>query len=73
MARVSVEGIVKRYGAVAALDEVSLDFEDGGLFALLGPSGSGKTTLSRALADRYARRVLIDGDDFRRFTNNGDY
>ena len=28
MARVSVEGIVKRYGAVAALDEVSLDFED---------------------------------------------
>ncbi|WP_422026357.1 ABC transporter ATP-binding protein [Roseovarius sp.] len=50
MARVSVEGIVKRYGTVAALDEVSLDFEDGGLFALLGPSGSGKTTLLRAIA-----------------------
>jgi hypothetical protein len=40
---------------------------------LYGQPGSGKTTLSRALADRYARRVLIDGDDFRRFTNNGDY
>lgn len=40
---------------------------------LYGQPGSGKTTLSRALSDRYARRVLIDGDDFRRFTNNGDY
>jgi ABC-type Fe3+/spermidine/putrescine transport system ATPase subunit len=33
-----------------ALDEVSLNFPDGGFFGLLGPSGSGKTTLLRAIA-----------------------
>jgi spermidine/putrescine ABC transporter ATP-binding subunit len=50
MGRVSAEKVVKRYGAVAALDGVSLTFEDGELFGLLGPSGSGKTTLLRMIA-----------------------
>ena len=40
----------KRYGTVAALDEVIITFADGEFFGLLGPSGSGKTTLLRAIA-----------------------
>jgi spermidine/putrescine ABC transporter ATP-binding subunit len=50
MSRVEVSELTKRYAAVAALDGVSIAFEDGEFFGLLGPSGSGKTTLLRAIA-----------------------
>ena len=50
MSRVEVKGVSKRYGTLAALDNVSITFEDGEFFGLLGPSGSGKTTLLRAIA-----------------------
>lgn len=50
MAGVSVKDVSVLYGEVKALDSITLDFPDGGFFALLGPSGSGKTTLLRAIA-----------------------
>ncbi|WP_371225791.1 ABC transporter ATP-binding protein [Roseovarius sp. 2305UL8-3] len=50
MSQVSVEHITKTFGKLKALDDVSMEFPDGGMFALLGPSGSGKTTLLRAIA-----------------------
>jgi len=50
MSQVAVENLTKRYGAVAALDDVTIAFENGEFFGLLGPSGSGKTTLLRAIA-----------------------
>jgi spermidine/putrescine ABC transporter ATP-binding subunit len=50
MSRVDVVDVSKRYGSIAALDDVSISFRDGEFFGLLGPSGSGKTTLLRAIA-----------------------
>ena len=50
MSEVRVGKLSLAYGAVKALDEVSLDFPDGQIFGLLGPSGSGKTTLLRCIA-----------------------
>lgn len=50
MAEVRIDNITKYFGQVKALNDVSMDFPDGGFFALLGPSGSGKTTLLRTIA-----------------------
>ena len=50
---VTIQGVVKRFGAVTAVDAVDLTVADGELFTLLGPSGCGKTTLLRLLAGFY--------------------
>jgi putative spermidine/putrescine transport system ATP-binding protein len=41
--------LVKRFGSVAAVDDVSFDVPGGAFLSLLGPSGSGKTTVLRLL------------------------
>lgn len=46
----SLRGVSRRYGPVAALDDLSLDVPGAALVAVLGPSGCGKTTLLRVLA-----------------------
>jgi iron(III) transport system ATP-binding protein len=50
---ITIAGVVKRFGAVTAVDRADLAIEDGELFTLLGPSGCGKTTLLRLLAGFY--------------------
>ena len=48
--KIAISGLVKRFGAVTAVDHADLVVADGELFTLLGPSGCGKTTLLRLLA-----------------------
>jgi putrescine transport system ATP-binding protein len=60
------DAVVKKFGAVRAVDGVSLDIRAGEFFALLGPSGCGKTTLLRMLAGFETPdegRIMLDGND----------
>ncbi len=56
----------KSFGAVMAVDEVSLSIQDGEFFSLLGPSGSGKTTVLRMIAgfeEPSGGAILLNGRD----------
>jgi len=50
MASISLESVTKRYGAVTAVKDFTLEIADREFVTLLGPSGCGKTTLLRLIA-----------------------
>jgi ABC-type sugar transport system ATPase subunit len=66
MASFSLHGLSKRFGAVQALADISLDVADGEFFVLLGQSGAGKTTTLRVIAgpgaSPTAAAVRMDGE-----------
>ena len=49
MAIIECREVCKSFGEKVALDHVSLDIPEGGIFGLLGPNGAGKTTLIRII------------------------
>ena len=63
---ISIRNVTKTFGAVRAVNDVSIDIQANEFFALLGPSGCGKTTLLRMIAgftNPSAGQILIDGQD----------
>ncbi len=62
----SLAGLSKHFGKLAAVDGVSVDIAEGEFFTIVGPSGSGKSTLVRLLAGLdmpSAGRLLLRGKD----------
>jgi iron(III) transport system ATP-binding protein len=65
-ASVSFRSVVKQYGAVRAVDDISFTIDPGTLVTLLGPSGCGKTTTLRLIAGleiATSGQILISGED----------
>ena len=58
---IELKNVTKRFGDVAAVNNVSFTVGDGQLIALLGPSGGGKTTVLRMIA---GLEVPTGGDIF---------
>ena len=61
-----VDRLVKDFGDVRAVDDITLEIPAGEFFSMLGPSGCGKTTTLRVIAgfeEADSGRVLLDGKD----------
>jgi len=66
---IRLENLSKRYGRVAAVDDVSLEVQPGEVFGFLGPNGAGKTTTIRVMMGILkptSGRVILGGYDVER-------
>lgn len=65
---VRIERVGKRFGAVIAIEEVTLDVSRGEVVALVGDNGAGKSTLVKCLAGVYAPtsgQIILEGQPVR--------
>lgn len=67
----SVKGLSKRFGGVAAVDDVSLELRKGDVLGVIGPNGAGKTTLVNMVAgamEPTTGTVTLNGKDVTGYT-----
>jgi branched-chain amino acid transport system ATP-binding protein len=65
VALLALDNVTRRFGGILALDEVSLDADQGEIVGLIGPNGAGKTTAFNVITRLYrpdSGDVLYDGE-----------
>lgn len=71
MDAIRVEGLIKSFGGIRAVDSLSFCVPEGELFAFLGANGAGKSTTINIISGSLScdgGRVLVDGEDVARDT-----
>ncbi|MCD6298651.1 MAG: ABC transporter ATP-binding protein [Deltaproteobacteria bacterium] len=70
MSLFEVKNLVKYFGGLAAVNDVSFKVEKGEIFGLIGPNGSGKTTMFNLISDYYkptSGKIYFKGEDITGF------
>jgi branched-chain amino acid transport system ATP-binding protein len=65
----ALEKVTRRFGGILALDDVSIDLEQGRIAGLIGPNGAGKTTAFNLVTRLYtpdSGRIAFDGESLLR-------
>ena len=65
---IRVQNLVKKFGDVTAVDDISFDVREGEIFAFIGPNGAGKTTTIQMLTTLLrptSGSIAVDGLDAR--------
>lgn len=68
MSILKVDKLVKKFGGLTAVDQVSFEVERGEIFAIIGPNGAGKTTCFNMIAGTFpvtSGSILFDNQDIR--------
>ncbi|MFI5219625.1 MAG: ABC transporter ATP-binding protein [Bacteroidia bacterium] len=69
---ITVKNLVKKYGTLAAVNNISFEVYEGEIFGLLGPNGAGKTTtleIIETLREKTSGEVFVDGKNIDRDQN----
>ena len=63
-----MDKLVKKFGGLTAVDQVSFEVERGEIFAIIGPNGAGKTTCFNMIAGTFpatSGSIIFDNQDIR--------
>jgi len=74
VALLSVEHVTRRFGGIVAVDDVSLDVDEGEIVGLIGPNGAGKTTLFNLITRLYrpdGGEIIFEGRSLLRTPAHG--
>lgn len=65
-AMADIKGLIKRFGPITAVDDISFQVSRGDVLGFLGPNGVGKSTTMKMITGFLAPdagRITVDGDD----------